>query len=255
MPTCDILLSDIIAAFITFVAGLIWPRLPKSYQAYLLRQFWGKGVQEDAFAIVYGVLIPSQRMKSGDPYSYVKTYRTGKRFRLAGPVKVVGECELRCASYIINALSRYRDAPVTLLSDEAALRALDRTLVALGSPSSNQLTDLMLRDRQNELLDFGQEGTGEKATIFIRDKRTGKRFVGFQKPAPKDYGLIVRIPNQRFPGHFLFACAGLGEWGSSGASWYLSTKWRSLHKEFKGAFGIIVEVELGSDKSARRVCP
>lgn len=71
----------------------------------------------------------------------------------------------------------------------------------------------------------------------------------------KDYGMILKIPNLRFPDRFFFVCACLGEWGTSGASWYLATKWRDLLSEFKEAFGIVVEVDLGSDQSARRVFP
>jgi hypothetical protein len=46
-------------------------------------------------------------------------------------------------------------------------------------------------------------------------------------------------------------CAGLGEYGTSGACWYLANRW----EELQGAneFGIVVEVELGSDESARKI--
>jgi len=67
--------------------------------------------------------------------------------------------------------------------------------------------------------------------------------------------MVLKVTNQRFPGCFFFVCAGLGEWGTSGAAWYLATKWRDLQKEFGNAFGIVVEVELRSDESARRVFP
>jgi hypothetical protein len=87
--------------------------------------------------------------------------------------------------------------------------------------------------------------------VYIVDKKTNRRFAA----ANKDYGLILKIPNLRFPGHFFFVCAGLGEWGTSGASWYLASKWKSLQKEFGEAFGVVVEVEIGSDESARRVFP
>jgi hypothetical protein len=71
----------------------------------------------------------------------------------------------------------------------------------------------------------------------------------------RDYGIVLKIPNLRFPGQFFFVCAGLGEWGTSGASWYLATKWRDLQSEFGDAFGVVVEVEIGSDESACRVFP
>lgn len=71
----------------------------------------------------------------------------------------------------------------------------------------------------------------------------------------KDYGIVLKSPNRRFIGKFFFVCAGLGEWGTSGASWYLATKWRDLQSEFGDAFGVVVEVGIGSDESARRIFP
>jgi hypothetical protein len=99
----------------------------------------------------------------------------------------------------------------------------------------------------NTFLEFVQQ----QNLVHIHDKQTNKRF----SPTNKDYGLVLKIPNLRFPNHFFFVCAGLGEWGTSGASWYLASKWKQLHKEFGDAFGVVVEVEIGSDESARRVFP
>jgi hypothetical protein len=183
----------------------------------------------------------------------VKAYHDGRAVSLVGPWGyVVSECEIRSASYIINALSTYRKLAVEVMSDTTAFENLDRTFVALGSPSSNEISDLIQREPNNEFLEFRQEGSEG----FIFDKKGGRKFVGFKEPARKDYGMVLRLPNLRFPGHFFFVCAGLGEWGTSGAAWYLATKWRDLLREFGNSpFGIAVEVEIGVDNSTVRVFP
>jgi hypothetical protein len=244
---------NILAGIFIFLLGLFWPVIPKSYRKVLLRRFWGKGVLGQDFAISYGALIDSRlTQQNPPPYRYVKRYHDGRAVQLVGPWgNIVGDCEIRSASYIINTLSTYRKRAVVVVDDATAFANLNRTFVALGSPSSNEITDLILREPNNTFLEFGQTGN----TTFIRDRRTGREFRGFQEPVRKDYGIVLKIPNLRFPGHFFFVCAGLGEWGTSGASWYLATKWRDLQSEFGNAFGIIVEVEIGADESARRIFP
>jgi len=254
----EILISlaiNLFAGILIFLVGLFWPVIPKSYRKFLLRSFWGKAILGQDFVIAIGGLIDSRLMEPNPPhFRYVKRYHDSRVVGLVGPTdKIVGECEIRAASYIINILSTYRDSaiPVPVVDDAVGFRRLTRTFVALGSPSSNELTELILREANNTFLEFGQ--TGDRC--FIRDKNGGREFTGFQKPIKKDYGVVLKIPNLRNPGHFFFVCAGLGEWGTSGASWYLATKCLDLHSEFGAAFGIIVEVEIGSDDSARRVFP
>ncbi len=260
----DIYLSLIInlsSGIIIFLLGLFWPVIPKSYRGVKLRKFWSKHVVGRDFVIAFGALKDSRLAQPSLPcppqtrcrnFRYVKTYHNGNTISLVGPwSNVVSECEIRSASYIINTLSAYRKTPVIVMDDTTAYTTLDRTFVSLGSPSSNEITNLVIRDPENKYLEFAQPGS----VTIIRDKINGRQFVGFQPPYIKDYGMILKIPNTRFPGHYFFVCAGLGEWGTSGASWYLATKWRELKKIFGDAFGVVVEVEIGSDESAKRVFP
>ncbi len=131
----------------------------------------------------------------------------------------MGDSEIRSSTYLVRELSRYWKR-LSVEADNARLAELDRTIVALGSDSSNEMTRLILREPNNRFLEFAQE----KNLLFIHDKRTDEKFVGFQPPTSKDYGMILKIANTRFPGKFFFVCAGLGDWGTSGASWFLACK-------------------------------
>ncbi len=64
---------------------------------------------------------------------------------------------------------------------------------------------------------------------------------------------FISLPSQRFRGSFVFVCAGLGDWGTSGAAWYLAANWNDLRSRYGESFGIVVEVDIGSDESARPV--
>lgn len=162
----------------------------------------------------------------------------------------MGDSEIRSASYLIRELSKGLKSTIEIEPDNRAFSRLNRSVVALGSGGSNEVTRLILQEPNNNFFDFTQEGR----EVFIYDKTTGERYVGFRPPLAKDYGIIVKLPNLRFPGSFFFVCAGLGDWGTSGAAWYLASNWTNLRSRFREAFGVVVEVDIGSDESARVVC-
>lgn len=247
------LITNLIAAIVIFLLGLFWPVIPKSFRRFQLSKFWGKGVFGQDFVIAYGALRNTRHRQTNPPrFWYDKYYSDGTYVELVGPRgNIVSGCEIRSTSYIINTLSTYRKKAVAVMDDTASFPNLNRTIVALGSPSSNEITRLAMREPNNNFLEFMQKNED----YFIHDKKTNKRFEGFQPPIRKDYGVILKLPNLRFQGHFFFVCAGLGEWGTSGASWYLSNKWRELKKEFGDTFGVVIEVDIGSDESGRRVFP
>jgi hypothetical protein len=241
---------NLFAGILIFLLGIFWPIIPKSYKKFILKRFWGKSVFNNDFIISYGTLRDSRLFQPNPPqFRYVKQYHNGRTVQIVGPWgNIVGDCEIRSSSYIINSLSTYRKSAITVLSDSASYTELNRTFIALGSSSSNEVTDLILREPNNKYFIFGQDSKGE---TYIEDINTKKQFRGFQQPIKKDIGLVLKIENTRFKGHYFFICAGLGEWGTSGASWYLSNKWQKLKN--LSEFGIIVEVEIGSDSSAKNI--
>ena len=71
------------------------------------------------------------------------------------------------------------------------------------------------------------------------------------KESDFDYGLILKIKPKQFPDRTWFTCAGLGEWGTSGAAWYLAKKWKDIHNFAENsAFAIIVRVKKDQDEFA-----
>ena len=120
--------------------------------------------------------------------------------------------------------------------------------MCLGSAASNELTELIEEDSRNQFLRFAH-GDG---SVSIWCKQTKRDVELPRSRARRDAGIILKIVNSRFSGQYLFVCAGLGEWGTSGAAWYLATHWKELD-ELGDEFGCVVEVEIGSDQSARMI--
>ncbi len=247
------LVAATFAAAIAFTAGLVYPAIPKSRQALHVRHFWGRGALEQDFMISYGAFLDSRLHEPLAPkLRYVKNYHDGRQVQFVGPRELVAAlAELRSASYILNALSKYRKEPISVVVDEDAFKSMNRTVISVGSSLSNEITDLIMRESNNAFFEFVHDAE----TTYIKDKRTGRTFTGFEEPVRRDLGIVIKIENLRFPGHFFFVCAGLGEWGTSGTSWYLANKWRDLDREFKGSFGLVIEVAWGCDQSAQRIFP
>ncbi len=69
-----------------------------------------------------------------------------------------------------------------------------------------------------------------------------------------DHGILLRIKNPYHQQHYLFICAGLGEWGTSGSAYYLFHHWKKLYKKHKQRnFCKIIAVALDSDESAHEI--
>ena len=79
-----------------------------------------------------------------------------------------------------------------------------------------------------------------------------------------DHGFILRINPPEFPARSWIVCSGLGEWGTSGSSWFLANKWQELIERiypmayWSGVMHIpdfmaMIRVRPGQDQSARMV--
>ena len=257
MTWCEVWINlaiNLAAGVVIFLVGFFWPRIPKSIRTYRLKKFFGPSVLSDRFAIAYGTLQdPRLRVDSAGRLipRFQKQFRDGRVIQISGPFdNIVGDCEIRASGYLAQNLGGIREQTINILGDVKAFEDFNFTFISLGSPASNEISGFAMRESTNSFFQFGQEGD----ETFIEGISDKKRYRGFQPPNRKDCAIVMRIRNTRFPTHFFFVCAGLGEWGTSGASWFLANRWELLYKEFKDDdFAIILEVDIRSDISASRV--
>jgi len=68
----------------------------------------------------------------------------------------------------------------------------------------------------------------------------------------EDYGFILKIHPEQHKNKVWIVCAGYGEWGTSGAAYYLAKNWKYIYKKAKDKpFAIMINVEIGKDESAK----
>lgn len=230
---------------ITEAAKRIWSAVPKGIDNWRFRRFFGVAAYEGDN--IFGVVDPFSHPDPPHAKRYIKKFlgRIPDKF-IIGVNDVLSTCIIRIVSYCASTFTEHRKngRSIPIVTDEQALNRWNGTFLTFGSSDSNIKTyDIeTLTEQDYYQFTFGPQG-------YRRITANGRDF----DPSPdKDYGIILKLKNPHSSGHLLFVCAGFGEWGTSGAAYYLLRRWKELYKKFgtKEFFGLI-EVSPGSDESAR----
>lgn len=219
-------------------------------QKFKLKQFktvFGRNIlQSNSYHIIYAqFILPPQKDENGKTiqHPYQKFERPDIRISIDKPVS---SCELRAAKYLFTSIARAQAKPPALSSDYELKGRLDISFIALGGPFSNFKTEDANSNSGNNLIRFDQN-----RQQFVSTK-SNRRLLDYEHGF--DYGLILKINPKQFPLRTWIVCAGLGEWGSSGAAWYLANKWNEIYEFAKDAsFAFIVKVKYEQDESAEPI--
>lgn len=164
-------------------------------------------------------------------------------FSISKPVSIA---EVRAVNYLSSVIGKQvKQAPV-ITSDIEIKDKLDLSFVSFGGPNGNHKTNDVLTNEANQLINFDQ---GNSQMISVTSKKPILTTAALSKDY--DYGLILKIHLEQPPNHVWITCAGFGEWGTSGAAYYLAKNWQKIYEWAKGNnFAIIVKVRNGQDESA-----
>jgi hypothetical protein len=240
-------LGGIVAGVITLVIVAIGKKVFFLWNRRKFRQVFGEDILKGTgFHLVYAQFALTTVMdEHGNvlTHPYIKPGEeiSGVGFSIDRPVS---SCEVRAAKYLAEIIgAESKNAPV-LSSDYELKGRLDISFVSFGGPRSNYKTRDAIGNNGNQLIIFDN--------VSFQSKRSRKPVL--QPEQGFDYGLILKIHPTRFPERIWLVCAGLGEWGTSGAAWYLSHKWREIYDYAKQkSFAIIVRVRPNQDESAEPI--
>jgi hypothetical protein len=228
-----ILASMIFFGFFELIRKLKIRLLKKSFKIV-----FGNDATND-FSIVYGkmILLPCFD-KDGKPveWPYAKP-DTNSRFRFSSPISFTST---KSAKYISESFVKNGDYAPKLVSDEDIRDRLDISYCALGGLNNYKTIDI-LESEENSFYEF------RDGAIIDKEDQNKKYVIGDSY----DYAIVIKAVPKLFPDRVWMAVAGLGEWGTSGASWFLSKKWEKI-KKIAGdrAFGLVVRVKGLKDESA-----
>ena len=223
--------------------------LSLKFRRYKFKAVFGKDLaSSDAFHIVYTHLkLPVKLFNEHGKqitHPYVKPEEpiTEFGFSIERPVS---SCEVRAAKYLATSIGlNIGNAPI-LSSDYEIKGRLNISFISIGGFSNYKSIDAM-ENGGNKLIRLSKEPR------FISS--SSEKPIRFDVEEGFDYGLILKIHPKQFPKRIWIVCVGLGEWGSSGAAWYLANKWKEIYGFVKSKpFACIVKVKSGQDESSEPI--
>ena len=155
----------------------------------------------------------------------------------------VSGCEIRAAKYMAESVATNTGRWAILTPDVNIANKQDLSFVSFGLLSNVKTADV-LNSTGNSLVLY-REG------CFV-SRLSGKTVIA---PSPTmDYGLIAKVCHSDLAGRTWICCGGFGEWGTSGAAWYLARNWKQIRRRFgPKPFAMIVRVVPERDESAEAV--
>ncbi|MCU0784810.1 MAG: hypothetical protein MUF81_12365 [Verrucomicrobia bacterium] len=221
--------------------------IPRAIQNWRFRRFFGSdAVTGDR---IFGVLDPVTHPLLPQNNRYVKLFGGRRQDQpLVGPTNVLGICSVRVASYASALFGRFRPShkPLAFVIDYDVDVKWDASFICFGSSDSNLKTFDIESLSQQKFYSIAFDSSGKR--VF----RVGNREFEFSEK--HDYGILLRMRNPHHPEHALFVCAGLGEWGTSGAAYLLFHNWSSLYwKHGNADFCKVIRVANRSDETAEEV--
>jgi hypothetical protein len=254
------ILAGLISNIIIFFVGLNWFKIKTIFCRYRIRLadlFGKKALESGKITVVLDVyndirLLPGEQQRilgadcisSGSGNRFTKIFPDGHLTAFPGAYgKLLGYCSTRAVGYILYTFSPYFRKNIVIRADEEASANWEGTFICLGSSVSNIKTNDIKLNQDNKLVleDYNGSITLKNGKKFAVDDRNDK-------------GYILKLKNPFFKDYSLFICSGLGEWGTSGAAFYLTKHWLKINQAFgDDNFVIIVSVNPGADESAKQI--
>ncbi len=217
----------------TLACGWLWRR----FQRRRFRRVFGEDSIGQMY-LKYCVYEPTSReVRFRKPKTKVKR-GTPDAFNLT---RVASGAGSRAVAYVASVIGINSNGPPIIEADDHQDERMDISFITIGG--TNHRTQDIFDDESNVFLQFGDER--------IETRRSHRRIVSAPLSSQGvDYGMIIKIHPKSNPERTWICCAGFGEWGTSGAAWFLANRWKKIHKFAKrGPFACITETRIGSDDS------
>ncbi len=233
---------DISGTFFGIILGEAFKWAKNKFHAWNFKKVFGKDASSE-FYIVYGQMKHRECFeKNASPMEW-PYYKPGAQglFRVSS---VVSSTVPKSIKFISEAFNKSGGLTPKLAFDIEVKNRLDISFCSIGG-LNNLKTVEVLKNEENVFYDF-KESSGD-LVIVVKDDSQRE----FLIEPNYDYALIIKIIPESFPNRAWIIIAGLGEWGTTGAVWFLSNKWKKVPKN--KSFGMIVKVRAGQDESAEVV--
>lgn len=235
--------SGFLASAIFYLSSRVIRKISAKVTGRKFKNIFGNGNSHE-FNIVYGRMelkTLCNREGEVEEWPYVKK-GSEAQFRISYPVSFF---EMRAAKYLVESFAKNIGFAPKFISDDEVKEKLDASFCSLGGHNNSRTMDILKRE-ENVFFDFDLE----KSVIKIKESEKEQYSISGEN----DYAIIMKMSPKEFPNRIWLVVAGLGEWGTSGAAWFLANKWRNIEEMAQNkSFGLVVKVEANKEESAEIV--
>lgn len=203
--------------FVSFVLDLA-SKIDKAFawiKSWKFRQVFGNDVTKE-FHIIYILYVSPDRS-----IRFLKPKQTVPGRRPFGGINLttINSCATtRALGCLVHMFGENSRTPPVILTDSDTDTDMDLSFVSIGGVTNFKTLDL-LDNSSNLFLDI------EDKSIVAKTSRLP--LVTFRS-GNYDYGFIIKIHPAENTHRTWICCGGFGEWGTSGAAWFLSKHWKKI---------------------------
>lgn len=242
----------IAASFIFLSSFLLLQIVHRRYFDTVSSAFFGREMTEHGAVFVFPefVLAPEvlDSLASHNPqhlFAKSKKQFSNTVHRVDIP-RAVAANDMEALVYLAGLVEASRRGGLELRGDSTAVHQCDCSFISVGL-SSNDCTHLYLSTAETPLFQIVPDGNGSE---FVRLPNGSE----FKSSDDRQMGLILRHTPEPLhkPERKWFLVAGVGPVGTIGAAWYLSERWRHLHREVGGKdFVAVISVPSATERSVK----
>jgi hypothetical protein len=233
------LAEKLLAGAVVAVLTLVFARGRQYLGMRKFKKIFGKGIA-NSDDVVLSVPLWSALPKSREEPRFAKIGPSGTELSLYGPDQMYNRQDMFAAAHVLNILNSHLDEEVTYSNDSQSPQWDQKTLILIGSPTSNfharYYLDTHVERRPQDVFPTSTEiaatdETGARACIV--DPKTGTEY---RSDGKHDFGLVLRLANvfSSDPDHFVFLVAGIHEWSTREAGRLFNTRWRTIGQTTPG---------------------
>lgn len=250
-PWREVLVA-VAASFIFLTSLLLLQLVHRRYFDTVSGAFFGREMTERGAVFVFPefVLAPEvlESLTSHNPqrlFAKAKKQFSNTVHRVDVP-RAVAANDMEALVYLAGLVEANRRGGLELRADSTAVHQCDCSFISVGL-SSNDCTHLYLSTAEKPLFEIVPDSQDSE---FVRLPDGSE----FKSDPDRQMGLIVRHtpePADR-PERRWFLVAGVGPVGTIGAAWYLSEKWRYLHRQVADRdFVAVISVPAATERSVK----
>lgn len=226
--------------------------IPDTWDRVSFRRFWGEGIlSTDAYFVMdsYENVRLRSNFRNAEPSNLPERPEA-----FTGTEIIRGSFCPQAAAMLTALFLRHSGKLLRIANDtEPGLRR-DAILICYGTPDMNFKSFDVEAWSGSSLCQFLFTPDGQRAFMLAGQIHSMEN----RGRVTYDKAIVLRLTNREESNRPHVVCAGLTEWGSLGAVYYLANNWKDLHKRFdsfgqRRDFCVLLEIECGQFERSREL--